>query len=345
MDPSTWCLVLCASIFMIGCSTSPRARVERRNQELAKVAADDKRPKPTSMKWIPGGEFQMGSQSDNEGPVHPAVVSALLMDAHELTNAEFAQFVAATRYVTVAEKAPTREEFPDAPPEKLLAGALVFTGTKGPVALQDFTQWWEYRAGANWRHPQGPGSDNMDNYPVVHITFPDAAAYCAWAGKRLPTEAEWEFAARGGLNQANYTWGNERKHDYEKMANLFEGEFPYRNSAHDGFERTAPVGSFPPNGYGLVDMAGNVWEWTSDWYAPTFDAALPLVNPHGPEKSYDPQDSATAKRVIKGGSFLCNDTYCKGYRPSSRMAADVNTPMEHTGFRCVLDGEAWLKQH
>ena len=325
------------------CACSEKAGVAKRNAELATAAADEHRAKPQSMRWIPGGEFQMGSKSGNEGPIHQALVSAFWIDTHELTNAEFGQFVNATHHVTVAEKAPTREEFPEASPEKLVAGALVFTGTKGPVGLQDFTQWWEYRPGANWRHPQGPlsGIDGKDSYPVVQVTYSDAAAYCAWAGKRLPTEAEWEFAARGKLNQATYTWGDERQ---EKMANLWEGEFPYRNTGHDGFDRTAPVGSFPPNGYGLLDMAGNVWEWTSDWYAPSFDPALPLVNPHGPQKGYDPHDPSTPKRVIKGGSFLCNDTYCRGYRPSARMAADVSTPMEHTGFRCVLDGESWMKR-
>ena len=336
---ATLCILLCLS------ACTEKSRLERHNQELATAATDERLPKPSSMRWIPGGNFQMGSKNDNEGPIHPALVLAFWMDTHELTNAEFAKFVEATHYLTVAEIAPSREEFPDALPGKLVSGALVFTGTKGPVALQDYTQWWEYRPGANWRHPEGPATNlsNKDNHPVVQVTYGDAAAYCAWAGKRLPTEAEWEFAARGGLNQATYTWGNDRRHDHENMANLFEGDFPYHNTGHDGFDRTAPVGSFPPNGYGLVDMAGNVWEWTTDWYAPSFDPALPIANPHGPEKSYDPQDPSSPKRVIKGGSFLCNDSYCRGYRPSSRMPADVNTPMEHLGFRCVLDGDAWMK--
>lgn len=293
------------------------------------------------MRWIAGGEFRMGSQNPNEGPVHKVTVSAFWMDTHELTNGEFAKFVQATKHVTIAEKAPSREEFPDASADQLVPGALVFTGTKAAVPLNDVTQWWAYIAGADWRHPQGPRSSvqGKDNYPVVQVVYSDAVAYCGWAGKRLPTEAEWEFAARGGLDQATYGWGNDRKQDHEKMANLWEGEFPYHNSGQDGFTRTAPVGSFPPNGYGLFDTAGNVWEWTSDWYAPGFDAAQPPVNPRGPEKSYDPQDPGVFKRVIKGGSFLCNDTYCRGYRPSARMAADVNTPMEHTGFRCVMDRE------
>jgi formylglycine-generating enzyme len=341
---------LCTLVVLPGticlCACSERARIETRNRELSGAVADARRSQPPGMRWIPGGSFQMGSKSENEGPVHEALVSAFWMDTHELTNAEFAQFVAATHHVTVGEKAPAREEFPDAPPDKLVPGALVFTGTKGPVPLQDYTQWWEYRPGANWRHPQGPASSivGKDSHPVVQVTYSDAAAYCAWAGKRLPTEAEWEFAARGGLAQAAYTWGNDRKHDHEKMANLFEGEFPYHNTGHDGFDRTAPVGSFPPNGYGLVDMAGNVWEWTTDWYAPSFDPSLPVENPPGPETSYDPQDPSTPKRVIKGGSFLCNDAYCRGYRPSSRMPADVNTPMEHLGFRCVLEGAVWMNR-
>jgi len=217
----------------------------------------------------------MGSENKGEAPVHAVTVSGFWMDPHELTNSEFAKFVEVTRWVTIAEKVPTREEFPDAPPEKLVAGALVFTGTAGAVPLNDYTQWWQYRAGANWRHPQGPESsiEGKDRYPVVQATYSDAAAYCEWAGKQLPSEAQWEFAGRGGFDHATYTWGNERKHDHEKMANLWEGEFPHHNSGNDGFLRTAPVGSFPANGYGLVDMAGNVWEWTSDWYAPAFDPA------------------------------------------------------------------------
>ena len=336
-------LLLCFLLCLAGCSE--KARVERRNRQLTAIAQNAKATHPANMRWIPGGAFRMGSQNEHEGPVHPVTVSAFWIEEHELTNGEFAKFAQATGHVTVAEKAPSREEFPDARPEQLVAGGLVFTGTAGAVPLDDFTQWWAYVPGANWRHPQGPSSSiaGKDNFPVVQVVYSDAAAYCAWAGKRLPTEAEWEFAARGGLDQATYVWGNERKQDHEKVANLWEGEFPYHNSGKDGFERTAPVESFPPNGYGLYDMAGNVWEWTSDWYQPAFDPSLLSVNPRGPETSNDPQEPGTHKRVIKGGSFLCNDTYCGGYRPSARMPAEVNTPMEHTGFRCVLDGEAWAK--
>jgi formylglycine-generating enzyme len=334
-----FCGLFVAALLCCGCSE--KARVERRNRQLAQAVANARRPKPPDMRWIPGGEFRMGSETPTESPVHPITVSAFWMDMHELTNAEFAKFIQTTGHVTVAEKAPTREEFPDAPPDKLVPGALVFTGTASAVPLNDYTQWWTYRAGANWRHPQGPDTniDGQDQYPVVQVVYSDAAAYCAWAGKRLPTEAEWEFAARGGLDHATYVWGNQHS---DKMANLWDGEFPHHNTGADGFQRTAPVGSFPPNGYGLVDMAGNVWEWTTDWYAP-FNLALPSVNPTGPQKSYDPIEPNTLKRVIKGGSFLCNDSYCSGYRPSARMAAEVNTPMEHTGFRCVIGGEVWSK--
>jgi formylglycine-generating enzyme len=329
------------ALALLSCACTTKATVERRNRQLTKTAIDSNRPKPSDMRWIPGGEFRMGSENATESPVHEVTVSAFWMDTHELTNAEFAKFVQATGHVTVAEKAPPRDEFPDAPPDKLVPGALVFTGTPTAVPLNDYTQWWTYRAGANWRHPQGPETslNGKDRYPVVDVAFGDASAYCAWAGKRLPTEAEWEFAARGGLDHATYVWGN---HPSEKMANLWQGEFPHLNTAADGFPGIAPVGSFSANGYGLVDMAGNVWEWTNDWYAP-FGPAVSAVNPAGPQKSYDPIEPNTQKRVIKGGSFLCNDSYCSGYRPSARMAAEVNTPMEHTGFRCVIGGEAWSK--
>jgi formylglycine-generating enzyme required for sulfatase activity len=275
-------------------------------------------------------------------PVHRVYVDGFWMDRTEVTNAQFAAFVRATRYVTVAERTPTKEEFPTAPPENLVAGSTVFTPTAGPVPLDDYFQWWRYQKGASWRHPEGPGSDlaGKESYPVVHVAYSDAAAYAKWAGKRLPTEAEWEFAARGGLTGRTYAWGDELKPGGRWMANIYEGRFPVRDDGEDGFAGIAPVAQFPPNGYGLYDVAGNVWEWVSDWYRPDTFARLAAAggvarNPQGPDTPYDPAEPSEKKRVHRGGSFLCTDQYCTRYMVGTRGKGEVSTGSNHLGFRCA----------
>ncbi|MEO8111260.1 MAG: formylglycine-generating enzyme family protein [Ginsengibacter sp.] len=311
----------------------------------------------TSMKGmvlIPGGKFEMGGDnnqaSPDEYPKHKVQVSPFYIDVTEVTNAQFKKFVDATGYKTTAEKNPDWEELkktvPPGTPKPadslLVAASLVFKPSNGPVNLNDYSQWWSWVKGANWKHPEGPASsiEGKDNYPVVQVSWDDATAYCKWAGKRLPTEAEWEFAARGGLTNNIYPWGNEHVNTGKAKANSWEGDFPYRNIKKDGYVTLAPVKSYSPNGYDLYDMAGNVWEWCSDWYNGDYYKTLQnatAVNPKGPDKSYDPQDPYTPKRSLRGGSFLCNDTYCSGYRVARRMKSSPDTGLEHTGFRCVKD--------
>jgi formylglycine-generating enzyme required for sulfatase activity len=315
-------------------------------------------PDPTSgppgMRWIPGGEFTMGTDSDlgwpDEKPAHRVRVDGFWMEETEVTNAQFRAFVAATKYVTTAEKPPSLDEIlrqlppgtPPPPKENLVPGSLVFRPTQGPVDTRDFSQWWHWTPGANWRHPEGPGSsiEGQDAHPVVHISWDDALAYTRWAGKRLPTEAEWEFAARGGLDGQPYVWGDTRPTDTRIFANVWQGEFPHRNTAADGHPRTAPVKSFAPNGFGLYDMAGNVWEWCADWYQRDLYRQRNnhgvILNPTGPERSSDPTRPFMPLRVQRGGSFLCNDSYCSRYRPSARHGCPPDTGMSHVGFRCVL---------
>jgi formylglycine-generating enzyme len=305
------------------------------------------------MVLIPGGEFMMGGDNeqaaDDEYPKHKVIVNKFLMDATEVTNAQFKKFVDATKYVTVAERKPDWEELkktvPPGTPKPddnlLVASSLVFKATAGPVNLNDYSQWWNWIKGADWKHPQGPGSsiEGKDNYPVVHVSWDDAQAYCKWAGKRLPTEAEWEFAARGGLKNNIYSWGNEPINSGHAKMNSWEGEFPYRNDLKDKFFTAAPVKSYQGNAYGLFDMSGNVWEWCSDWYHSDYYKTLTgtTSNPQGPNKSYDPDEPYTPKRSLRGGSFLCNDSYCSGYRVARRMKSSPDTGLEHTGFRCVKD--------
>ena len=309
------------------------------------------------MVWIPGGEFSMGAAdpvgndmndvgmhaTEDSRPIHRVFVDAFWMDATEVTNAEFARFVQATRYVTIAERTPTAAEFPDAPPENLVAGSVVFAPPDHDVPLHDHFQWWTYIAGANWRHPLGPESNitGRENHPVVHVAYDDAVAYAQWAGKRLPTEAEWEFAARGGLTGQVYPWGNEFKKDGTWMANSFQGHFPDHDTGDDAFVGVAPVAQYPPNGYGLHDVAGNVWEWTSDWYRPDFYADLQTTgvarNPRGPTTAFDPSEPDVAKRVHRGGSFLCTDQYCSRYMVGTRAKGEPDTGTNHLGFRCVRD--------
>jgi formylglycine-generating enzyme required for sulfatase activity len=313
-------------------------------------------PVPEGMVWIPGGEFSMGSDAASESlcslpgltrdalPIHRVHVDGLWMDATEVTNEQFEKFVKATGYVTVAEQKPTQEEFPTAPPENLVAGSTVFTTTPQPVPLNDYFQWWSYVHGANWRHPTGPDSDlkGREKHPVVQLAYEDAAAYAKWAGKRLPTEAEWEFAARGGVAGALYAWGNELKPGGKFQANIYQGRFPVEGGdlGEDGFKGIAPVAQFPPNGYGLYDVGGNVWEWVSDWYRPDTYARQKLEggvarNPSGPDSSYDPAEPTEKKRVHRGGSFLCTDLYCTRYMVGTRGKGEVRTASNHVGFRCV----------
>jgi formylglycine-generating enzyme required for sulfatase activity len=310
------------------------------------------------MVWIPGGEFSMGSTAESESlcdisgvtkdalPVHRVYVDGFWMDATELTNEDFARFVAATGYVTVAEKTPSAAEFPDAPPENLVAGALVFTPTNQPVSLDNYYQWWRYQKGANWRHPEGPESDikGRDKYPVVQLAYEDANAYAKWAGKRLPTEAEWEFAARGGLTGKLFAWGDEFHENGRAMANTYQGKFPMKDTGEDGFGGLSPVRSFAPNGYGLYDIAGNAWEWVSDWYRPDYYAQLAASggvarNPRGPDTSFDPAEPGAKKRGQRGGSFLCTDQYCTRYMVGTRGKGEISTGSDHVGVRFVKDGK------
>jgi formylglycine-generating enzyme required for sulfatase activity len=309
------------------------------------------------MVWIPGGEFTMGTDGEvgraDERPAHRVKVDPFWMDEHEVTNAQFRRFVDATGYVTTAERVPDLGEImrqlePGRTPprqEDLVAGSLVFVPTAGPVPLDDPSRWWKWVPGACWQHPQGPGSnlDGMDDHPVVHVSWDDAVAYAKWAGKRLPTEAEWEFAARGGLDAKPYDWGDEAPSDTAIHANVWQGDFPYRNTALDGYERTAPVKSYEANGYGLYDMAGNVWEWCADRYRADLYRQRAgggvVVNPPGPSEAFDPRNPRADSRVQKGGSFLCNEQYCSRYRPGARHGCAPDTGMSHVGFRCVKSPE------
>jgi sulfatase modifying factor 1 len=302
-------------------------------------------PVPEGMVWIPGGEFWMGADEFPDAqPWHRVYLDGFWMDKTEVTNEQFEKFVQATKYVTVAERTPRAEDFPGAPPENLVAGSVVFLPSDHPVKLNNHFQWWSYVKGADWRHPEGPQSSIKDrgNYPVVHIAYEDALAYAKWAGKRLPTEAEFEFAQRGGLDRKPYAWGDEFKPGGKIMANTFQGHFPDKNTTEDGFASSAPVGSFPPNAYGLYDMAGNVWEWTSDWYRPDYYRTLVeqgqiARNPQGPADSFDPSEPGVKKKVHKGGSFLCTDQYCARYIAGGRGKGEPDTGTNHVGFRLVKD--------
>ncbi len=276
-------------------------------------------------------------------PIHRVYVDGFWMDKTEVTNAQFERFIKATGYRTVAEIAPTQEEFPSAPKANLVAGSTVFTATPKAVPLHDMFQWWRYQHGADWRHPEGPSSNlkGREKYPVVQVAYGDAQAYAIWAGKRLPTEAEWEFAARGGRSGTTYAWGNEFKPGGKFMANIYEGKFPVKDTAEDGFAGIAPVAQFPPNKYGLYDVAGNVWEWCSDWYRADYYAQIAkqgngvVRNPQGPTTPWDPAEPKEKKRVHRGGSFLCTDQYCTRYMVGTRGKGEASTAANHLGFRCV----------
>lgn len=309
---------------------------------------------PDGMVWIPGGTFSMGlpdpvrmSEGGKESmedarPIHRVQLSSFFMDEHEVTNKQFADFVKATGYKTIAEQVPSAEEFPGVDPSLLRPGSIVFSPPANQTSLSDYTQWWQYRPSTNWRQPEGPGSTikGRENHPVVHVAWEDAAAYAKWAGKRLPTEAEWEFAARGGKTGQLFVWGNRYKMNDQYMANTFQGEFPSKNSKEDGYAGTAPVKMFKPNKYGLYDMAGNVWEWCADWYQYEYYkefSTSTAKNPTGPSTSFDPLEPGIAKKVQRGGSFLCTDQYCTRYFVGSRGKGDWRAGTSHIGFRCVSD--------
>lgn len=332
------------------------AKTNDRSAAQFETTVEDEAPSsliiPEGMVWIPGGEFSMGSSDpqasghchepmNDARPIHRVRVSGFLIDRTEVTNAQFRQFVAETNYITVAEQVPTEEQLPGIPAELRRAGSAVFQPKRGAVELNQPLGWWSYVAGASWRHSQGPDSDlqDRDDHPVVHIAYDDALAYARWAQKDLPTEAEWEFAARGGQAGKLYPWGDELMPQGKHVANTFQGKFPSSDSAADGFAGTSQVASFPPNGYGLFDMAGNVWEWTRDWYHVDEYSRLAAqgvaTNPDGPENSFDPSEPQTKKRVQRGGSFLCSSEYCTRYMVGTRGKAEPNSPAEHTGFRCV----------
>jgi formylglycine-generating enzyme len=321
-------------------------------------------PSPKGMVWIPGGEFSMGAQDprgmpgggmqsmDDSRPIHRVYVDGFWMDATDVTNEQFASFVKATGYATIAERKPTRAEFPDAPAENLVAGSIVYSATPHAVALNDYLQWWSYVPGADWRHPEGPNSNlkGREKYPVVQVAYADAAAYAKWAGKRLPTEAEWEFAARGGFAGRRFVWGDQLKPGGKWQANTFQGEFPLQggDTGEDGFKGIAPVAQYPPNRYGLYDMAGNVWQWCSDWYRADYYTTLTARggvarNPQGPADSFDPDEPGEKKHAQRGGSFLCTDQYCSRYVLGSRGKGESDSGANHIGFRCVIAKSARVR--
>ncbi len=312
------------------------------------------RPPARDMLWIPGGTFEMGSDHHypEEAPAHPATVEGFWIDRAPVTNVQFLKFVKATGYRTLAERAADPALYPGASAEQLQPASIVFVPPPGPVAPGNHFQWWQYIPGANWRHPEGPGSSikAREHHPVVHIAWEDAEAYAAWIGKQLPAEVEWERAARGGLENAEFAWGDELHPGGRPVANTFQGDFPHHNALLDGYERTSPVGAFPANGYGVVDMIGNVWEWTSDWYS---DHSASVDGSRGQTDSGCCQAAADARKreasidsasqhgsmprkVVKGGSFLCAPSYCRRYRPAARMAQGVDTSTCHMGFRCIV---------
>lgn len=359
--------VACTSVAAAGGYAWWRAATARRDT-VAAIRAGDGTEAPLGMVHIPGGEFLMGSDSKlaqpNEKPAHKVRVHGFWMDQHHVTNVEFRKFVGATGYVTTAERPPEWETLkvqlppgtPRPPASALVPGGMVFVGTMRPVPLDDYSRWWEYVPGADWRHPGGPGTsiEGKDNHPVVQVSYEDAQAYAKWAGKRLPTEAEWEFAARGGLEQATYAWGDKFAPQGKQMANVWQGQreetFPVVSAKAGGALGTSPAGTFPPNGYGLSDMTGNAWQWVADWYrADQFrrEAAAGGVpqDPQGPSASWDPDEPGVPfnapRRVARGGSFLCNEDYCLSYRPSARRGTDPYSSMSHLGFRLVMDEPKW----
>jgi sulfatase modifying factor 1 len=324
---------------------SPNASPDAQSAALAVInSTPAPAPAPDGMVWIPGGTFWMGCddcEMPDTKPVHLVTVDGFWMDRTPVTNAQFAEFVKATGYVTAAERKPDPRDYPGVDPAKLVAGSAVFTPPANDVRLDDVSLWWQYVPGASWNHPDGPNSNiqGRENHPVVQIAWEDAAAYAKWAGRRLPTEAEFEFASRGGLDRNHYAWGNDLKPGGKWAANIWQGRFPSNNTADDGYVGTSPVLAFPANGFGLNDVGGNVWQWCADWYRPDYFATLAaqgvIHNPQGPPDSYDPQEPGVAKRVQKGGSFLCSDRYCSRYLAGSRGRGAVDSGGSNTGFRCA----------
>jgi formylglycine-generating enzyme len=347
------------------CCAARGGRMASITAAVTPVATDSKPPAVAGMAWIPAGEFSMGSDGPgsrlNEKPVVKVQLDGFFLDEHDVTNAEFRKFTEATGYKTTAERPIDWEEIkkqvapgtPKPPDEALLPGSLVFTPSDGPVDLQKMEAWWTWTHGADWQHPEGPKSnlDGRDDHPVVQVSWYDATAYAKWAGKRLPTEAEWECAARGGLDGKRFSWGDEFKPEGKFMANSWTGDFPYKNTKEDGFIGTSPVKSFPANGYGLYDMGGNVWNWCSDWFRVDTHARMKLEpsscqNPQGPKTSYSPDHpEQTEERVTKGGSFLCLASYCESYRPAARRGTPPDTGMSHIGFRCALSPSKPISPH
>ncbi len=319
-------------------------------QDHSQINDTQDNPLHAGMVWIPGGTFRMGSEDfyPEERPVHEVGVDGFWMDCFEVTSEQFAKFVEETGYKTVAERELNAADYPGAPPENLVPGSMLFHKTGGPVDLSNYVNWWAWVPGTSWRFPRGLGSslEGLARHPVVHVAYEDAETYARWAGKELPTESEWEFAARGGLDGKKYTWGDEHSPGGKAMANSWQGEFPWQNLLQDGYEGTSPVGSFPPNGYGLYDMAGNVWEWTCDWFVRRHADEVvapccgPALNPRiaSPEKSYDPAQPQfrIPRKVVKGGSHICAPNYCLRYRPAARQPQMIDTSMSHLGFRCII---------
>jgi formylglycine-generating enzyme len=339
-------------MFVMGCRSGDAPRTDTARVEAPAPRIDTTAPPgpaPEGMVWIPGGTYWMGCETcemPDALPSHLVTVKGFWMDRTPVTNAAFAKFVAETRYVTVAERKPKPEDVPGAPAELLVPGSAVFKPTATPVPLDNPLQWWEFKPGANWKHPDGPDSstDGKADHPVVHLAFEDVIAYAKWAGKRLPSEAEFEFAARGGLDRNLYAWGNELRPNNKPASNIWHGTFPAADHGDDGYKGTSPVTAFPPNKFGLYDMGGNVWQWCADWYRADYYASFAgggaAANPEGPPSSLDPQEPGVAKRVVRGGSYLCSDQYCTRYLVGSRGKADVTIGSSNLGFRLVLSASS-----
>ncbi len=342
-----WHRILLAGILLGSCQSKTNSEAAKSDGIAASTQTADNinaaQDSLDGMVWIPGGKYLMGSDEFPDArPLHEVNVKGFWMDEHEVTNARFTEFVKATGYKTVAERALDPKDFPGVPADQLVPGSAVFISPGEKVSLENPLQWWQYVAGANWQHPFGPGSSlkGRDTFPVVHVSYEDAVAYAKWAGKRLPTEAEWEFAARAGQPFQTYYWGNELKPKGKWVANIFQGDFPHKNVQEDGFANASPVKTFSANHYGLYDMEGNVWEWCNDYYRPDYYQNSPFSNPQGPADSYDPDEPGVVKRVQRGGSFLCSDQYCIRYKAGSRGKGELSSGADNLGFRCVSDRKA-----